>query len=79
VAAVAGPADDLGFTTLWCGEHVVMVDEPGSRYPYAGDVKIAVAPDADWLDPLLALTSAATAGLANGVERLPTATATARR
>jgi hypothetical protein len=30
-------ADELGFATLWCGEHVVMVDEPGSRYPYADD------------------------------------------
>jgi hypothetical protein len=36
-----------------------MVDEPGSRYPYADDGKIAVAADADWLAPLLALSFAA--------------------
>ena len=36
-----------------------MVDEPDSRYPYSDDGKIAVAPDADWLDPLLALSFAA--------------------
>ena len=59
VAAVARRADELGFATLWCGEHVVMVDEPGSRYPYAEDGKFAVPPDAGWLDPLLALTFAA--------------------
>jgi hypothetical protein len=42
MGAVAQRADELGFATLWCGEHVVMVDEPGSRYPYADDGKIAV-------------------------------------
>jgi probable F420-dependent oxidoreductase len=75
VAAVAGRADELGFATLWCGEHVVMVDEPGSRYPYADDGKIAVPPDADWLDPLLALTFAAAftskITLATGILLLP--------
>src|SRR5215813_15613035 len=59
LATVARRADEAGFGTLWCGEHVVMVDEPGSRYPYSHDGKIAVPPDADWLDPLLALTFAA--------------------
>jgi len=75
VAAVARRADELGFATLWCGEHVIMVDEPGSRYPYADDGKIAVAPDADWLDPLLALTFAAAftsrITLATGILLLP--------
>ena len=41
-----------GFATLWAGEHVVMVDAPASRYPYADDGRIAVPADADWLDPL---------------------------
>jgi len=75
VAAVAGRADELGFATLWCGEHVVMMDQPDSRYPYADDGKIAVASDADWLDPLLALTFAAAftsrITLATGVLLLP--------
>jgi probable F420-dependent oxidoreductase len=75
MGAVAQRADELGFATLWCGEHVVMVDEPGSRYPYAEDGKIAVAPDADWLDPLLALTFAAALTsritLATGILLLP--------
>jgi probable F420-dependent oxidoreductase len=75
MGAVAQRADELGFATLWCGEHVVMVDEPGSRYPYADDGKIAVAPDADWLDPLLALTFAAALTsritLATGILLLP--------
>jgi probable F420-dependent oxidoreductase len=75
MATVARNADELGFATLWCGEHVVMVDEPGSRYPYADNGKIAVPPDADWLDPMLALTFAAALTsritLATGILLLP--------
>ncbi len=75
VAAVARQADDLGFGTLWCGEHVVMVDEPVSRYPYSGDGTIAVPAEADWLDPMLALTFAAAHSsritLATGILLLP--------
>jgi probable F420-dependent oxidoreductase len=75
VAAVAQQVDELGFATLWCGEHVVMVDEPASRYPYSADGKIAVPSDADWLDPLLALSFAAACThritLATGILLLP--------
>jgi probable F420-dependent oxidoreductase len=56
IAAVAAAADLHAFSTLWCGEHVVMVDKPESRYPYSADGMIAVPPDADWLDPLLGLS-----------------------
>jgi len=75
VAAVSQQADELGFATLWCGEHVVMVDEPNSRYPYSDNGKIAVPAEADWLDPLLSLSFAAactsTIKLATGVLLLP--------
>ncbi len=53
ITAVARTAEACGFSTLWAGEHVVMVDRPGSRYPYADDGRIAVPSDADWLDPLI--------------------------
>jgi probable F420-dependent oxidoreductase len=75
IRAVAVAAEEAGFATLWAGEHVVMVDEPASRYPYSADGTIAVPPDADWLDPLLGLTFAAAVtsriGLATGVLLLP--------
>ncbi len=75
LAAVAERADQAGFATLWCGEHVVMVDQPESRYPYSDDGKIAVPPQADWLDPLLALSFAAACTrritLATGILLLP--------
>src|SRR4051794_3481400 len=75
IDAVAAGAEAAGFATLWAGEHVVMVDEPASRYPYAADGRIAVPADADWLDPLIALSFAAAAtsriALATGVLLLP--------
>jgi probable F420-dependent oxidoreductase len=75
IDAVAAAAEATGFATLWAGEHVVMVDEPASRYPYADDGRIAVPAQADWLDPLIGLSFAAAAtsriGLATGVLLLP--------
>lgn len=75
IDAVASAADDCGFATLWAGEHVVMVDRSASRYPYSDDGVIAVPAQADWLDPMIALSFAAAASsriaLATGVLLLP--------
>lgn len=72
---VARVAEELGFSTLWAGEHVAMFDRQKSRYPYADDGRIAVPAEADWLDPLITLSFAAAAttriGLATGVLLLP--------
>jgi probable F420-dependent oxidoreductase len=75
IDAVAAAADECGFATLWAGEHVVMVDRSASRYPYSDDGTIAVPAQADWLDPMIALSFAAAASsritLATGVLLLP--------
>ncbi|MGZ6779850.1 MAG: LLM class F420-dependent oxidoreductase [Mycobacterium sp.] len=75
IDAVAAAAERAGFATLWSGEHVVMVDESASRYPYSDDGRIAVPAEADWLDPLIGLSFAAavtsTIGIATGVLLLP--------
>jgi len=75
IRAVSSAAEQAGFVTLWAGEHVAMVDEPRSRYPYAADGRFTVPADADWLDPLLCLTLAASVtasiGLATGILLLP--------
>ncbi|MFZ1175257.1 MAG: LLM class F420-dependent oxidoreductase [Mycobacterium sp.] len=75
IDAVASAADDCGFATLWAGEHVVMVDRSTSRYPYSDDGVIAVPAQADWLDPMIALSFAAASssriGVATGVLLLP--------
>lgn len=75
IDAVASAADGCGFATLWAGEHVVMVDQSASRYPYSSDGAIAVPAEADWLDPMIALAFAAAVssriGVATGVLLLP--------
>lgn len=75
IDAVAVAAERHGFATLWAGEHVVMVDQPTSRYPYSADGRLAVPAAADWVDPLIGLSFAAavttTIGLATGVLLLP--------
>ena len=73
--AIATSAEAAGFATLWSGEHVVLVDRPASRYPYAEDGQLAVPSDADWLDPLITLSVAAAVTqsirVATGVLLLP--------
>jgi probable F420-dependent oxidoreductase len=73
--AVAMAAEASGFATLWSGEHVVMVDQPKSRYPYSADGRIALPAEADWLDPLLGLSFIAAVtdqiALATGILLLP--------
>jgi len=75
IDAVARAADAHGFATLWAGEHVVMVDDGTSTYPYSDDGKIAVPAAADWLDPMICLSFAAAAStnirIATGVLLLP--------
>ncbi len=75
VDAVAVAAEEHDFATLWCGEHVVMVDAPDSRYPYNDAREIPVPADADWLDPFICLSFAAAATqtirIATGVLLLP--------
>jgi probable F420-dependent oxidoreductase len=75
IDAVATTAERAGFATLWSGEHVVMVDESASRYPYSDDGRIAVPAQADWLDPLIGLSFVAAATstirIATGVLLLP--------
>lgn len=75
IDAVASAAEGHGFATLWSGEHVVMVDEASSRYPYSPDGQIAVPSDADWNDPMIGLgfvaAATTTIGIATGVLLLP--------
>jgi probable F420-dependent oxidoreductase len=75
IDAVASAAERAGFSTLWSGEHVVMVDESASRYPYSDDGRIAVPAEADWIDPMIGLSFAAAATstirIATGVLLLP--------
>lgn len=72
---IVSRAEREGFSTVWCGEHVVLVDRSASRYPYAQDGQLAVPPTTDWMDPLIALGFAAAVTtsirLATGILLLP--------
>jgi probable F420-dependent oxidoreductase len=75
IDAVAVAAEARGFSRMWSGEHVVMVDRSESRYPYSADGQIAVPAAADWLDPLVGLSFVAAVTrrieVATGVLLLP--------
>ena len=68
-AAIDGPAtieicrraEEVGFESLWGGEHVIIPDEIYSKYPYTEDGKIPAEPDTPIPDPLIWLAFAAAA------------------
>lgn len=54
-------AEAVGFESVWGGEHVVLPDTIGSRYPYTADGKIPAQPDTEIPDPLIWLAYVAAA------------------
>ena len=54
-------ADEAGFESVWGGEHVIMPDDIGSKYPYTADGKIPAEPETPIPDPLIWLGFAAAA------------------
>jgi len=56
LAAAAAGAEEGGFSSVWVGEHAVLVDEYESRYPYADDGKIPLRGETGLLEPFDALS-----------------------
>jgi|TARA_B110000305_G_scaffold236222_1_gene297220 probable F420-dependent oxidoreductase len=54
-------AEAAGFESIWGGEHVIMPDAIGSKYPYTPDGKIPAEPETPIPDPLIWLAFAAAA------------------
>jgi probable F420-dependent oxidoreductase len=54
-------AESAGFESVWGGEHVIIPDAIGSKYPYTADGKIPAEPDTPIPDPLIWLAFAAAA------------------
>lgn len=54
-------AEDLGFESVWGGEHVVLPTVIDSPYPYSADGRIPALPDTPIPDPLIWLAFAAAA------------------
>ncbi len=53
--------EDLGFESMWTFEHVIVPEEYESRYPYSPTGKLAMDGDAEFVDPLIALSFVAAA------------------
>jgi len=68
-------AESLGFESVWTFEHVIVPMDYASPYPYSRSGKMPIAPDAHFVDPLIALAQAAavttTIKLATGINILP--------
>jgi len=56
LTAYAESAEEAGFSSIWIGEHVVFVDEYGSKYPYAEDGRLSLPPDNGMLELFSTLT-----------------------
>ncbi len=57
--AGATTAEKVGFHSLWFPEHVVLVDDARSKYPYSDDGSLPVGPEAGMLEPFVAIAAAA--------------------
>lgn len=70
-------AESVGFESLWTFEHAIVPIDYDSKYPYSPNGKMGVDPDANFLDPLIALAAVAaqtkTIRLGTGVNILPQA------
>jgi probable F420-dependent oxidoreductase len=56
---LAQKAESVGLESVWTFEHVIVPLEYQSKYPYNEDGKMGVPPEANFIDPLVALTAIA--------------------
>src|SRR6516165_10352046 len=75
VRTVATTAERLGFSTIWAPEHVVLLEEYASKYPYSSG-KFPAPPDTPIADPFttLAYAAACTTGSGPGSALYPNTT-----
>jgi probable F420-dependent oxidoreductase len=60
VSVTAQTAEQVGFHSLWAPEHVVLLDQYSSKYPYSADGRMPMpTTQVDILDPFTVLTFAA--------------------
>ena len=68
-------AESCGYESVWTFEHVIVPLDYDSKYPYNAEGKMGVPPDANFVDPLIALAHIAaqttTLKLGTGVNILP--------
>lgn len=76
IRVAAQTAEECGFYSLWAPEHVVLLDQYDSKYPYSKDGRLpGMNTTVDILDPYVALTFAAaltkTIRLGTGISLIP--------
>ena len=59
ITLTAQTADQAGFHSLWAPEHVVLINQYASKYPYSQDGRLPMSTQVDILDPFTTLTFAA--------------------
>ena len=59
VTTMAVNAERLGYSTIWAPEHVVLVDQYSSHYPYSPDHRLNMPMTRPFADPFITLTCAA--------------------
>ena len=59
IRLVAQHSERLNIATLWAPEHVVLFDQPQSKYPYTDDGRFLAGSTIPLLDPFIGLTYAA--------------------
>lgn len=62
VQAMIGMAqlcEGLGFESVWTFEHTIVPVDYASQYPYSPDGKMAVTPETNFVDPMIALAAVA--------------------
>jgi len=59
IAAHVRAAEDLGFESVWIGEHMILPVVSGSKYPYSADGRFPAPADVPFHDPMIALGYAA--------------------
>jgi alkanesulfonate monooxygenase SsuD/methylene tetrahydromethanopterin reductase-like flavin-dependent oxidoreductase (luciferase family) len=79
LALAAHAVERCAFHSLWTGEHVVLVSQYASKYPYAQDGRMPLpTTKVDFLDPFATLTFAAahtkTVRLGTGICLVPPST-----
>jgi len=61
MAQMAQTAEAAGFESVWTFEHVIVPIDYQSKYPYNDTGKMGVPPEANFVDPLIALAAIAAA------------------
>jgi len=59
VSTIAVNAERLGYSTIWAPEHVVLLDQYSSHYPYSPDHRLNMPMTRPFADPFITLTCAA--------------------